>query len=104
MQDIVITYKYMISNAKRTKIVKANFILKERASFKMSFIRSWIRSYKKYISKPYSHFGNRFNIMIQSIVLFACLTQQLLLSPVGLWFAKINIVSTSGVIQMVSFR
>ena len=70
----------------------------------MSFIRtSWIRSSKKYISKP-SYFGNRFNIMIQSIVLFACLIQLLLLSPVGLWFAKIDIVSTSGVIQMVSFR
>ena len=32
MQDIVITYKCMISNARRTKIVKANFILKETAS------------------------------------------------------------------------
>ena len=51
MQDIVITYKCMISNAKRTKIVKANFILKETASLKMSFIESWIQSSKKYTSR-----------------------------------------------------
>ena len=31
-------------------LIDAKFILKERASFKMSFIRSWIRRSKKYIS------------------------------------------------------
>ena len=45
MKDIAITCKYIISNAKKIKKDQVNCLLKERPIFKISVIKSWMRSF-----------------------------------------------------------